>query len=223
MYDGATVVPSSCYGMMAEMKRRKFGQVCERSTINSILSDDFSATGSCNFWMTQNDFATVTLAMAFQKKSPYIGEVNSKLQLMNQMGFLKTWIGASMPNASKCRTASDVGASHINKKEVSLSLAETEGLFIVGLMGCVLATLGLISEFTFFGSVKVYLECIILLTHEHVRFPSDKALDPERTLQVVQHGPCRRDPPADRQRRRGQDASEHPRGEQHEEDQLAYI
>ena len=65
MYDGATL-GGTCYDLKEEIKAGKIGSVCERVTIQKLLSDDFSETGVCHFYVAEVDFLATSFAMAFQ-------------------------------------------------------------------------------------------------------------------------------------------------------------
>ncbi len=66
MHAGATY-GGTCYDFKEEIKAGEVpGSVCERVTIQKVLSDDFTETGKCNFYVASKDFLATSFAMAFQ-------------------------------------------------------------------------------------------------------------------------------------------------------------
>jgi hypothetical protein len=66
MYNGAEFTRGTCYDTKERIKIGEMGQVCERITIQKVLSDDFGQTGVCSFYVAEKDFISTSFAMAFQ-------------------------------------------------------------------------------------------------------------------------------------------------------------
>ena len=68
---------------------------------------------------------------SFQKGSPYIDQVNEKLQLLQQLGLIETWIKGAVSKASNCDTLSKVTNSHKRGEEASRNLYQIDGIFYI--------------------------------------------------------------------------------------------
>lgn len=77
-----------------------------------------------------------------QKGSPYIDEVNEKLQLLQQLGLIETWIRDAVSNASNCGTLSQVVNSHKLNEEASLILDQIDTIFFALIAGLLMSIAG---------------------------------------------------------------------------------
>lgn len=71
LYKDAHMV-GTCYDVKERIKRGEFGQLCERMTIEKVLSDDFGQTGICNFYVATENFLATSFAMAFQVRTMHM-------------------------------------------------------------------------------------------------------------------------------------------------------
>ena len=78
-----------------------------------------------------------------QKGSPYIDQVNEKLQLLQQLGLIETWIKDAVANASNCDTLSQVVNSHKRDAEASLNLDQIDSIFFVLICGLLMSIAGI--------------------------------------------------------------------------------
>lgn len=63
----------TCYDVKDEIKEGQYGQLCERMTIEKVLSDDFAETGICNYYVGTQDFLATSFSMAFQVGNSVLG------------------------------------------------------------------------------------------------------------------------------------------------------
>ena len=57
--------PSSCFTNSTQFTKRH-ASICDVISIKSLLSDDFSQSGKCNWYTTKTTFFHVPMVMAFQ-------------------------------------------------------------------------------------------------------------------------------------------------------------
>ena len=133
---------------------------------NLVSANDFSRTGTCNYYLTQDKFLESYAALPFQvsktidkmkgeiqyilfqKQSPYLDDMNTLIHQLEQMGIahddrLKYFI----PNATKCNSIDDVYKSHARKKgTVIMEVNDIYGLLALLGLGICLALIPFIAE-----------------------------------------------------------------------------
>ena len=95
--------------------------------------------------------------LVLQKRSPYLKEINEKLEQLTESGTTAHLFNTMIPNASRCDTITKVVASH-DEELVKFTYEDTEAFFI--LISCGLAvTVGVfIFEVKVFGERKKILK-----------------------------------------------------------------
>ncbi len=69
IHAGASYVSGTCYDLREEIKAGEWpGAICDRVTIEKILSDDFSEEAECNYYVARKDFLPTSWAIAFQAR-----------------------------------------------------------------------------------------------------------------------------------------------------------
>ena len=159
LYDKAEAITHhDCYSARNEpfWKTRQYAMPCSGISVLSLMSFDYSKTGSCNYYKTSDIFAKVNFALAFQvtnackfyslhmytqthqfvhfqKESPHIDDFNKLIGIGLQMGIFD--IRNALPNSTKCDTWAKAEASHTSAKLVQLKLQDIYGhlLLLCGL------------------------------------------------------------------------------------------
>ena len=68
----------------------------------------------------------------FQKQSPILDDMNSLIHLARQMGLIDMSYYNNMPNATKCKTISDVYESHMETNHtVTVELNDILGMLVL--------------------------------------------------------------------------------------------
>lgn len=94
------------------------------------------------------EVTTFNRDILFQRRSPYLEDANTLIDLANQMGLIANEIQKKVPNATHCLTWSAVQASHTRKgQDVIFKLQDIYGLMILLAMGLGGATIILIAEY----------------------------------------------------------------------------
>ena len=149
MHKGATY-GGTCYQVKDEIKAGKLGSVCDSLTINLMLSEDFTETGRCHFYVAEEMFLATPFAMAFQIGSSYLEEINSWILMMHQYGlhFHDSSLIKETPNTTYCDNIHKIIESRgsDNKK---LTLIQTAGLFLPFLCGIAVSSLVFLIESSF--------------------------------------------------------------------------
>ncbi|XP_069161607.1 uncharacterized protein [Procambarus clarkii] len=105
------------------------------------MSEDFSATGTCSFYMAREDFMSMPMALAFRHRHPIFPKANQRILELVNKGLVGAWISDQLPNSTACLGAS--GPTSPPDKH-PLALKDYYGLFTVCafcMVGCV-AVLG---------------------------------------------------------------------------------
>ncbi len=142
LHAGAIYLRGACSEWMDDLKPGKYsGAVCEKVTAEKYISDDFSRTGECNFYVAKNTFLPLNFAMGFQvgpsrcqhcqhqhefahqTNSPYLEQANQWLLSLLRGGFHQSFFASAMPNATRCRGAEAISKSR-KKREMVLSLQQ---------------------------------------------------------------------------------------------------
>ena len=134
----------------------KKASICFDASFEALTSYDFSRTGKCNFYTTNDKFLPSLLSIGafqvgiflfkhflpsivnkFQKGSPYVQDANFLTQLSMEMGLSKERVlEKHLPNATKCSSWIDVRATHRNKDHlVVINYDDIYGILIILAVG----------------------------------------------------------------------------------------
>ncbi|XP_071743825.1 glutamate receptor ionotropic, delta-2-like [Lepeophtheirus salmonis] len=148
LYDGAKergIIGANCVQKRKEIRNGLFGSVCERTSIDKLISDDFSGTGECKLYVGEINLFATSFAMAFQEGSQLLPEMNEWILNILQKGLYSKWSLQSMPNKTSCNGMEAIRSS-MGKNDLTQTLTETFGLFLILFIGLGLSTLTFIIE-----------------------------------------------------------------------------
>ena len=168
LHDRAVVIPiksgHACFTKEMEQKGG-IAAICERPQITAMISKDYSKTGQCNYYVTEDQLLTAGRAMAFQVKhafieesptshnvfqkgSPYLEDFNYLIRMSFEMGLpLDKSLEKYVPNATKCSTWHDVKASHMkDDQNIVVQLDDIYGMTIILALGISGSVVLLIAE-----------------------------------------------------------------------------
>ncbi|XP_040566786.2 glutamate receptor ionotropic, delta-2-like [Lepeophtheirus salmonis] len=148
LYDGAKKrgnIGANCVNKRKEIRKGLFGSVCERTSIDKLISDDFSGTGECKLYVGEINLFATSFAMAFQEGSQLLPETNQWILNILQKGLYSKWYSESIPNKTSCTGIKAIKSS-MAKNNHSQTLNDTFGLFIILFLGLGLSTLAFIIE-----------------------------------------------------------------------------
>ncbi|XP_042873004.1 ionotropic receptor 93a-like [Penaeus japonicus] len=126
LWDGHSERITDCYSYREDIKRGKYAAVCDKMTMKKVMSEDYSKTGECNYYMAREDFKSMPLALGFQHDHPLYEEANEQLLRMLNKGLINQWIDQQIPNGTAC---TGPPGSDIAGVKRSLSLADYYGVF----------------------------------------------------------------------------------------------
>ncbi|KAK7080268.1 hypothetical protein SK128_019859 [Halocaridina rubra] len=125
--DGAGYISYSYYEK-ERMKEEKFAILTDRFSMKIIMSDDYSKTGKCHYYIAKEEVLTLIGALAFPKGSPLIPHFNKWIIRLKQAGLLEKYQSDSTINATACMVSPGKGEKTVN---LVLSLQEMGGVFIL--------------------------------------------------------------------------------------------
>ncbi|XP_066973933.1 glutamate receptor ionotropic, delta-2-like isoform X2 [Macrobrachium rosenbergii] len=128
IWDGHSHRITDCYSYRQDIKAGLYAAVCDKMTMKKVMSEDYSDTGECNFYMAREDWKSMPLALAFQHGHSLYGEANEQILQMIDKGLVGQWIEQQIPNGTACLGQSTSG---ITGDKRALSLEDYYGLFLV--------------------------------------------------------------------------------------------
>ncbi len=66
VFDRGTMFPGSCDKSKEELKTGRYAHICEGLTAVSIISEDYSETGVCGFYVTKKPMYSKAMAMTLR-------------------------------------------------------------------------------------------------------------------------------------------------------------
>ncbi|XP_069939957.1 probable glutamate receptor [Cherax quadricarinatus] len=104
------------------------------AVINLIIGKHFTSAGRCDFYLSKERFLPMIMAMIGQKNSPLVPALSRRIMSMTEAGLYNQWMKYINPNATSCMYyPSSITVT------TSLSLANLWGMFVVLLVGHLLA------------------------------------------------------------------------------------
>ena len=165
IYDKAMTVSTHPYCHSVLKKLGNNAAICDISGARAVIAYDFSKTGTCNYYLTEDKILAIDSALAFpvsieeccnyllkfnivlQKQSPYVDGINSLIYIAKQMGLILRSYYKHLPNATKCNSISEVFQSHEEKNvKVKVELNDIYGMLVILGIGAGVALLTFITE-----------------------------------------------------------------------------
>ncbi|XP_047497851.1 glutamate receptor ionotropic, delta-1-like [Penaeus chinensis] len=126
LWDGHSERITDCYSFREDIKGGKYAAVCDKMTMKKVMSEDYSASGECNYYMAREDFKSMPLALGFQHNHSLYAEANEQILRMLNMGLIDQWIDQQIPNGTAC--TGPPGSGTAGRKR-PLSLQDYYGVF----------------------------------------------------------------------------------------------
>ncbi|XP_064099491.1 uncharacterized protein LOC135210560 [Macrobrachium nipponense] len=108
-----------------------------------VISEDYSATGQCNFYIAREAILSAPFALAYPKGSKLTPLFDKWLHLLQESGKISNSILAETTNATAClvRPGSEVGNGH-----ASFSVMDLSGVFLIFVVGIAISLTVLLLE-----------------------------------------------------------------------------
>ncbi|XP_076038813.1 glutamate receptor ionotropic, delta-1-like [Oratosquilla oratoria] len=103
IWDGHTHLITDCYSFRLDIKEGTYAAVCDKMTMKKVMSEDFSVTGDCNFYMAREDFKAMPMSLGFQKGHPLFERANKWILRFVERGMVANWIAQEIPNSTSCQ------------------------------------------------------------------------------------------------------------------------
>ncbi|XP_064121643.1 uncharacterized protein LOC135226127 [Macrobrachium nipponense] len=119
---------TASYDGRHRMNVEKFAILCDFFSMRKIMSDDYSETGQCNYYIAKEPILVSSVAFAFPKKSSIIPHFNRLVTMLKEGGIISRYIQDFTANATVCmvRPGKEDGVSTL-----VLSLADFGGFFLL--------------------------------------------------------------------------------------------
>ncbi|XP_071529502.1 glutamate receptor ionotropic, delta-1-like [Panulirus ornatus] len=148
LWDGHSQRITDCYSYRHDIRAGMYAAVCDKMTMKKVMSEDFSETGKCNYYMAREDFKAMPLALAFQHHHHLFSEANERILQLIDNGLVDRWIEEQLPNGTACISPPGSGIAGTKR---SLSLNDYFGLISVYAVCVVAWTLVLVVEIAVTG------------------------------------------------------------------------
>ncbi|XP_071536191.1 LOW QUALITY PROTEIN: probable glutamate receptor [Panulirus ornatus] len=110
--------------------------IAEDRYLQVLTSEDFSSTGRCDFYSSQERFLPFMSALIAQKDNPMVPVMSERIKSITQAGLYDHWTKEYMPNSTSCAYPPTKIAVH-----TSLTVHNLGGMFILLVSGHVVSTL----------------------------------------------------------------------------------
>eukprot|EP00094_Tigriopus_californicus_P012885 TCALIF_12458-PA protein Name:"Similar to GRIA2 Glutamate receptor 2 (Homo sapiens)" AED:0.13 eAED:0.13 QI:0/0/0/0.33/1/1/3/0/391 len=121
---GAKPAPSTCYDNVQHIENREYAMICERISVEKMISDGFSKSGMCTLYSGRVSFMSLAYALAFQPNSTILPQVNAIILHMLEAGLIRKTMDQLMPNGTQCSTIDKVIGSHGNERASPLAMSD---------------------------------------------------------------------------------------------------
>ncbi|XP_063840062.1 probable glutamate receptor [Scylla paramamosain] len=92
-----------CWAARQDVASGEFAAICDRTTMMKAMSWDFSTTGNCHLYMSQQKvYSSGILSIGFKTKSKYLPPANKILLVLKEAGLLDKWLGEQITNTTQC-------------------------------------------------------------------------------------------------------------------------
>ncbi|XP_071549697.1 glutamate receptor ionotropic, kainate glr-3-like [Panulirus ornatus] len=98
---GPTIV--ACLSERHAIADGKFAAICDETTMMKAMAVDFSTSGQCHLYMTQEKvMSNAMMSLAFKKDSQYLATANHLVRVLLESGLWDKWLGDQLANSSHC-------------------------------------------------------------------------------------------------------------------------
>ncbi|KAA0188335.1 Ionotropic receptor 138 [Hyalella azteca] len=130
------VTPPQLYeAAYSDVRTSDTALLVEDTTCRKVLSDDFTKTGRCDFYIGKERYWPLIFCMIVRKDHPIIGAINARLERFTSQDLYMRWLGEQLPNVTACSAA----ASKVTVQE-PYSLRGLWGVFVLLTVGLALSS-----------------------------------------------------------------------------------
>ncbi|XP_064098727.1 uncharacterized protein LOC135209921 [Macrobrachium nipponense] len=140
--DGGSLVTNG-YDERDHIKTGRIAVLCDVFTMKKIMSDDYSGTGVCNYYIAEKPITSVALAFAFPKGSDLVQHFDRWLGPLKESGLVGRSVASLTANATACLVKP--GKEGV-KVSLVISLQDLAGLIILTGAGMLLGFISLVLE-----------------------------------------------------------------------------
>ncbi|XP_068205358.1 glutamate receptor-like [Palaemon carinicauda] len=117
----------SCWRARQEFVDGKFAGICDYTAMKTIMSWDFSTTGSCHLYISKEIvYSGGILSVAFKTNSTYMQEADRMLLSLKESGIFDKWLNDQFTNTTECLRPPSADKS---SKMSALGLESMAGIF----------------------------------------------------------------------------------------------
>nr|XP_053646644.1 glutamate receptor 3-like [Cherax quadricarinatus] len=125
--EGAFLI-SSLFEEKDNMKKKRFAILCDFFSMKQVMSDDYSLTGECNYYIAQEIITSTSMAFVFPKGSALVSQINKWLMMMRESGLVNRNLDELTSNATTCLVPP---GKEFGVKTLVLSLDDFAGVFLL--------------------------------------------------------------------------------------------
>ncbi|XP_071525467.1 probable glutamate receptor [Panulirus ornatus] len=140
--DGSFLV-TSLFEERERMKEERFAIICDFFSMKKIMSDDYSNTGMCNYYIAKEVIWSTAMAFAFPKGSRLPVHFNKWIVMMKECGLVSRDLQQLTANATACMVppGKEGGVTTL-----VLSFADLAGIFLLLAAGLTMGLSALLLE-----------------------------------------------------------------------------
>ncbi|KAG7166138.1 Glutamate receptor 4-like 4, partial [Homarus americanus] len=142
IHEGAFLV-TSLFEEKERIKTERFALLCDFFSMKQVMSDDYSATGTCNYYIASEVIWACPMAFTFTKGSPIVQHFNKWLMMMRESGLVNRYLDELTSNATLCMLPPGKERGIIT---LVLSLTDLAGIFLLLVVGLAVSTIILAVE-----------------------------------------------------------------------------
>ncbi|KAK8374177.1 hypothetical protein O3P69_018913 [Scylla paramamosain] len=118
------------------MKEQRFALICDFFSMKKVMSDDFSKTAKCNYYIAKEPIWINSLSFTFPKKSHVLPLINKWLVRLLESGMVNRWIHEYSFNATACLLPPGKENGITTKV---LTMEDLSGIFLILVTGLAMA------------------------------------------------------------------------------------
>ncbi|XP_076063391.1 putative glutamate receptor [Oratosquilla oratoria] len=133
-----------CYRARHKIKDDNLAVLCDFFTMRKIMSEDFSVSGQCNYYIAENAIKSAPLSFAFPRTSPLIQHFDQWLQPLKESGVMSRSVLSVTANATACLVRP--GREKGTRVNTVFDLVDLAGVFLLLVGGLVAALIAFLCE-----------------------------------------------------------------------------
>ncbi|XP_071525441.1 uncharacterized protein [Panulirus ornatus] len=112
------------------------------TALRHLVTQDFSQTGRCDFYISREGFLPFSASMISQKHSPLSHAISKRVMTMTEFGIFQYWFIGGIPNGTYClylprqiTVSTSFSTKHIWGMLIVFACAQTAGILLYSLEG----------------------------------------------------------------------------------------